>query len=88
MVGAGVGAGAGAGLGTGKGGIGGILILNRRRRLPVHPSAKLDIIPIINITIKRDANFVIFTLKKIANDYAINYKAFQSRYVSKPKLKS
>ena len=61
MVGAGVGAGAGAGLGTGIGGIGGILI-HRRRRLP-HPSAELEIIPMINTTIKRDANFVIFTLK-------------------------
>ena len=68
MVGAGVGAGAGAGFGAGLGigGIGGnvILILNRLRPLLVHPSAELEIIPMINNTIKTDANFTILTLKE------------------------
>ena len=67
MAGAGAGAGFGAGLGIdGIGGIGGnvILILNRLRPLLVHPSAELEIIPMINNTIKTDANFTILTLKE------------------------
>ena len=84
---AGAGAGAGFGLGIGIEGIGGIGgNRNRRRRLPVHPLAELEIIPMINTTIKRNANFAIFTLKENANDHLINCKALESRYVRQAKI--